>query len=153
MKFSVVPAAGEVPQKPFSPEEIGALNDNYLALALKKSLTQGKTTHLSFLIQTVEKSQLAGREKDMIENAALAWSERELPVVKVADIAIHPVGENEQLVDACKSLRFTPWHTLAAHEPLGGINRLRKPVYCESGKFRPAGGDEDQVLCQVADYN
>ena len=152
MKFSVVPAAGEVPQKAFSPEEIGALDDNYLAQALKNSLTQGETIYLSFMIQAVKESQLAGRKKDMIENAASAWSEKEFPFVKVAHIAIHPVGENEQLVDACKSLQFTPWHALAAHEPLGGINRLRKPVYCESGKFRPAGGDPKQVLCPGKEY-
>ena len=153
MKFSVVPAAGEVPQKAFSPEEIGALDDNYLAQALKKNLTQGKTLHLSFMIQAVEESQLAGRKEAMIENAALAWSEEEFPFVKVAHIAIHPVGKNEQLVDACESLQFTPWHALAAHEPLGGINRLRKPVYCESAEFRSNGGNPDQVLCQGTEYN
>ena len=69
----------------------------------------------------------------------------------------HPVGADpsrysESLVDACKPLRFTPWQTLAAHEPLGGINRLRKPVYCESGKFRPDGGDPNQVLCRGKKY-
>ena len=153
MKFSVVPAAGAVPQEAFSVEDAAAMNRDYLAEALKKSLTQGKTLHLSFMIQTVEKSQLAGREKDMIENAALAWSEKEFPFVKVADIAIHPVGKNEPLVDACKPLRFTPWHALAAHEPLGGINRLRKPVYCESGEFRPDGTDPKPVLCKKSDYN
>ena len=72
----------------------------------------------------------------MIENAAIAWSEKEFPFVEVAQIVIHPVGENEQLVDACKSLLFTPWHALAAHEPLGGINRLRKPVYSKSAESR-----------------
>ncbi len=72
----------------------------------------------------------------MIENASIAWSEEEFPFVEVAQIVIHPVGQNEQLVDACKSLLFTPWHALAAHEPLGGINRLRKPVYSDSADFR-----------------
>ncbi len=105
------------------------------------------------MIQAVEKSQLAGREKDMIENAALAWSEKEFPFVKVAHIAIKPVRENEQLVDACKPLRFTPWHALAAHEPLGGINRLRKPVYCESAENRGNGKNPNQDPCQGAEYN
>ena len=152
LKFSVVPAAGEVPQKSFSPEEAFSRDPDYLAQALKKSLTQGKTIHLSFMIQAVEESQLAGRKEGMIENASLAWSEEEFPFVKVADIAIPPVGENERLVDACKSLQFTPWHALAAHEPLGGINRLRKPVYCKSAENRSNGGDPNQVLCQGADY-
>ncbi len=157
MKFSVIPAAGEVPQLAFGPQEPSVLDDNYLALALKKSMAQGKAQgkaiRLSFMIQAVEKSQLAGRENDMIENAALAWSEEEFPFVKVADIVIDPaVQENKEFVDACKPLRFTPWHALAAHEPLGGINRLRKPVYCESGKFRPDGKDPKQVLCLGKEY-
>ena len=154
MRFSVIPAAGEVPQLAFGPQEPSVLNDNYLALALKKSMAQGKAIRLSFMIQAVEKSQVAGRENDMIENAALAWSEEEFPFVKVADIVIDPADqENKEFVDACKALRFTPWHALAAHEPLGGINRLRKPVYCESGKFRPDGEDPSQVLCQDKNYN
>lgn len=157
MKFSVVPAAGEMPQEAFSPEEAVSQAPDYLALALKKSMAQakarGKTIHLSFMIQTVEKSLLAGRQKDMIENAALAWSEKEFPAVKVAHIIIDPAAQqNEIFVDACKPLRFTPWHALKAHEPLGGINRLRKPVYCESGKFRPDGTNPDQVLCQGKEY-
>ena len=149
MKFSVAPAAGWVPAEAFSVEEKGHLPDDYLAQALKKSLAQGKAIHLSFMIQAVEKSQLAGREEDMIENAALAWSEKEFPFVKVADIFI---AKNAEVV-SCKSERFTPWHALAAHEPLGGINRLRKPVYCESGNFRPDGIDLDRVLCPELKYN
>ena len=122
---------------------------NYLALELKKGLTQDEAIHLSFMIQTVEKSQLAGREEAMIENAALAWNEAEFPFVKVADITI---AKDAELVDNCETMRFTPWHSLTAHEPLGGINRLRKPVYCESGKFRPVGENENQVLCQDKKY-
>lgn len=151
MKFSVVPVAGEAPQKAFTPEEAFSRDPDYLAQALKKTMSQGKAIHLSFMIQLVEESQLAGRKKDMIENAALAWSEEEFPFVKVAHITIDPDGQNESLVDACDALQFTPWHALAAHEPLGGINRLRKPVYCASAEFRSNGGDPDRVLCQDAE--
>ena len=138
MKFSAVPEGGEVPQEKFSDEEKNEWEQypNYLAQALKKTLTQGKEVRLSFKVQIVEMSQLADRKEAMIENAAKAWSEEEFPFVEVAKIVIHPVEENAQLVDACKSLRFTPWHALAAHEPLGGINRLRKPVYSGSADRR-----------------
>lgn len=149
MKFTVVPLDGVVPQDDFLDPD--SQEDDYLAVALKNSMTQGKTIHLSFKIQLVGASQLAGREQDMIENAAIAWSEDEFPFVKVAEIVIDPNKQNnEAFVDACMSERFTPWHGLAAHEPLGGINRMRKPVYCESGEFRPEGGDPDQVLCLAA---
>ncbi len=136
MKFSVAPVDGEVPQPDFSQEEIDALDPDYLAQALENSVKQGEDICLSFKVQVVKASRLKGHEKEMIENAAIAWSEEEFPFVEVAQIVIHPVGQNEQLVDACKSLLFTPWHALAAHEPLGGINRLRKPVYSDSADFR-----------------
>jgi hypothetical protein len=136
MKFSVAPVDGEVPQPDFSQEEIDALDPDYLAQALENSVKQGEDICLSFKVQVVKASRLKGREKEMIENASIAWSEEEFPFVEVAQIVIHPVGQDEQLVDACKSLLFTPWHALAAHEPLGGINRLRKPVYSDSADFR-----------------
>ena len=139
MKFSVAPVDGEVPQPEFSQEETDALDADYLAQALKNTLKQHKKIRLSFKVQLVTASQLEGRNKEMIENAAIGWSEQEFPLVEVAQIVIHSASKNEQLVDACKSLRFTPWHALAAHEPLGGINRLRKPVYSKSADHRRNG--------------
>ncbi len=144
MKYSVAPVGGEVPQEAFNDNEMATLDRDYLAQALKYTLTQDKTIDLSFKVQVVEASQLEGRENDMIENAAMAWNEEEFPFVEVARIKIHPVEESKELVDAGKSLVFTPWHALAAHEPLGGINRLRRPVYIKSEEFRhKAAGNED----------
>ena len=136
MKFSVAPLDGEVPQPDFNREEADAMDANYLAQALKNTLKQGKEIRLSFKVQVVKASKLKDRRKELIENASIAWSEEEFPSVEVAQIVIHPEGQNGQLVDACKSLLFTPWHALAAHEPLGGINRLRKPVYSKSAESR-----------------
>lgn len=138
MKFSVAPIDGEVLPRDFSIEEKEALDPNYLAQALKNTLKQGREIRLSFKVQVVKASRLKGHEKEMIENAAIAWSEEEFPFDEVAQIVIHPAGQTEQSVDACKSLLFTPWHALAAHEPLGGINRLRKPVYSSSKDRRDA---------------
>ena len=36
----------------------------------------------------------------------------------------------------CRDLSFTPWHSLAAHKPLGGINRARKTVYTAISTLR-----------------
>jgi hypothetical protein len=151
MKFSVAPLDGEVPQPEFSQEEADAIDPNYLAQALGYTLKQGKEVRLSFKVQIVKAAQLKGRENEMIENASIGWSEEEFPSVEVAQIVIHPAGENQQLVDACKSLLFTPWHALAAHEPLGGINRLRKPVYSKSAERRRKAGDADEDHCQGAE--
>lgn len=139
MKYSVAPVDGAVPQAGFSQEEADTIDENYLARALKESMAQGKEIRLSFKVQVVKASQLKDRASEMIEDASIAWSEEEFPFIEVARIVIHPKGQNGPLVDACKSLHFTPWHGLAEHEPLGGINRLRKPVYIESEKNRRGG--------------
>ena len=36
----------------------------------------------------------------------------------------------------CEALSFSPFHTLAAHEPIGGLNRVRKAVYLEDARYR-----------------
>jgi hypothetical protein len=33
-------------------------------------------------------------------------------------------------------LSFSPWHGLLAHQPLGNINRARRPAYREAANFR-----------------
>lgn len=45
------------------------------------------------------------------------------------------------MVEACEEMAFTPWHALTAHQPLGGINRLRRQVYLGSAIHRGADGD------------
>ena len=35
-----------------------------------------------------------------------------------------------------EQLSFTPWHALAAHQPLGGIMRSRLKAYQEAAKYR-----------------
>lgn len=151
MKFSVVPAV-KTDQAEFTDDEKKNIDPDYLAQALKETMTQKegekekKPLEFSFMVQIVDNSQLnqpGPVGENMIENAAIAWTEKNYSAVKftsvkVATITIPAVDEKENLdfVNACKHLQFTPWHTLAAHKPLGGINRLRKPVYCESGEFR-----------------
>ena len=36
------------------------------------------------------------------------------------------------------ALSFSPWHGLAAHQPLGGVNRVRRDTYDFSADFRGA---------------
>ncbi len=136
MKFAVTPVNGEAPQPDFSEQEIASLDGDYLAHALRQTLIQGEEIRLSFGVQIAKASQLAGREAEMIENAAIGWDEAEFPLVEVAQLVVQPLRRTRRLVDSCKLRRFTPWHALAAHEPLGGINRLRKPVYKDSGVHR-----------------
>ncbi len=85
------------------------------------------------------RAQLCTNTDDMpIEDASVPWPEEESPYVTVARIEV-PVQESwsdERSLTVDKGMAFNPWHCLAAHQPLGGVNRARKPVYAASSEFR-----------------
>jgi hypothetical protein len=72
-----------------------------------------------------------------IENASREWSELDAPLVRVGKLQFPPqdiaqAGEAE----FCKNLSFNPWHAIAAHQPMGNINRARRYVYTASRDHR-----------------
>ena len=75
-----------------------------------------------------------------IEDASKTWPEEESPFITVARITVKPqMAWNEEKSKAIDDgMSFTPWHGLAAHRPLGSINRLRKSAYEASSQFRAA---------------
>ena len=126
-KFSVTPRSAEKTPVPANP------STNYLREAMKKSLDPaiGKPALFDFGVQ------LRNDESLPIEDATAEWSETTAPTQKVATIAIDPQDfDNPYQVTECEHMAFTPWHGLTAHQPIGGINRLRRDVYIASSKFR-----------------
>ena len=104
---------------------------NYLRTALIKRLaTQDVVFEFGLQVRTAEQLDLPVD----IENAQTVWPDE---FVTVAKITI-PKQEFDSLEqrEECENLFFTPWQGVAAHRPLGGINRLRKAVYLESFAFR-----------------
>lgn len=77
-------------------------------------------------------------EKMPIEDPTVAWDEEESPFVTVArfEAPAQVAWENGVSQSQEAALAFSPWHGLAAHQPLGAINRARKPVYEYSQGFR-----------------
>lgn len=73
-----------------------------------------------------------------IETANIEWkSDDAAKFENVAVISIRPQDFSQPLqASECEHLVFTPWHGLADHQPLGGINRLRREVYIASAKRR-----------------
>jgi hypothetical protein len=73
-----------------------------------------------------------------IEDASIAWPEDESPYVTVATItaAAQDPWTIEKIKAIDEGLAFSPWHALAAHRPLGAVNRARKSAYEMSAKFR-----------------
>jgi len=82
--------------------------------------------------------QLRTNERTMpIEDATVLWPESESPFRTVAHLLL-PRQEIATLreQDAYRNLAFNVWHALAAHRPLGGINRVRRRAYPLSSAWR-----------------
>ena len=57
--------------------------------------------------------------------------------VPVATITVNPqTFDTPALMNQCEKMSFDPWHALAEHRPLGGLNRARKAVYHASVMVR-----------------
>jgi hypothetical protein len=73
-----------------------------------------------------------------IEDASIPWPEDKSPYVTVARITVpaQPAWSDARSHAVDDGLAFSPWHGLAAHRPLGSINRARKPAYEMSAGYR-----------------
>ena len=76
--------------------------------------------------------------KQPIEDATVEWKEDEAPFRRVGLITAAPqdswAAAKVQAVD--EEMRFSVWTGLAAHRPLGNINRARNAPYKHSAGFR-----------------
>jgi hypothetical protein len=77
-------------------------------------------------------------DKMPIEDATVIWPEALSPYVTVARIEVpaQPAWTEARAAVVDDDMSFSPWHGLAAHRPLGGIMRSRKPAYEMSAGFR-----------------
>ncbi len=72
-----------------------------------------------------------------VENARVVWSPDLSPFVPLARIVIPKQNfRTEKRKEFCEHLTFNPWHSIEAHRPLGGLNRVRKVVYERSQGHR-----------------
>lgn len=113
-----------------APENPGT---DYLREAMKKSLdiASGKPAFFDFQVQLRADKYLP------VEDATAEWPEAIAPFQNVATIRIERQNfDHPYQITECEHLVFTPWHGLRAHQPIGGINRLRRDVYAASSKFR-----------------
>lgn len=137
MQFSVRPC-GELksqvlPQTPSA---------DYLNLALTNTMTMNEPIEFDFRVQVKKPENL---EKLGIENATVAWdwSDTNPDVTTVAKVTVPApqLGINcSSEREDCEKRFFTPWHAHKDHQPLGGINRLRRAVYFASAAHRGANG-------------
>jgi hypothetical protein len=73
-----------------------------------------------------------------VEDASVEWDERLSPPLALARITAHPQNaySDARRLWVDEQLSFTPWHSLAAHRPLGSIMRARFKAYQASSQFR-----------------
>ena len=111
-------------------KRLGTQNDA-MRLALEETL---RTQEVLFEFQV----QLRTSEQSMpIEDPTIEWPENESPYRTVAHLLL-PRQQMESLRHQTdyQTLAFNVWHALAAHRPLGGINRIRRLAYPVSSAWR-----------------
>jgi hypothetical protein len=75
-----------------------------------------------------------------VEDATVVWDEAQSPFRAIGRIVVEPQpGWNDEKARRIDDgLAFSPWHGLAAHQPLGVINRVRRSAYPMSANYRSA---------------
>ncbi len=73
-----------------------------------------------------------------VEDPTVEWDQAVSPFVPVATLTVGPQQSWRHGISEAQEdlLSFSPWHGLAAHQPLGAINRARRPVYEMSARYR-----------------
>lgn len=108
---------------------------SYQADAMRLALEESLRDHE---ISAEFQVQLRTSEQSMpIEDATVEWPESESPYRTVAHLVLPQQDiAGHLLQDEFRSLAFHVWHALAAHRPLGGVNRVRSAVYPISAAWR-----------------
>ncbi|MCB1310593.1 MAG: hypothetical protein KDK29_01315 [Sedimentitalea sp.] len=132
--------------RPVAPDADAAADfadPGYLRAGLRRRLSAaaGQDIVFEFQVQVRDAASLSTALPDLIENACNDWPD--IPFETVARIAIPPQDADPDTPERralCENLIFSPWNGLAAHRPLGGINRLRRLVYEISARIRKPSG-------------
>ncbi len=107
------------------------VTDTYLRDELRRRLST-EDVALDFCVQFQRDARTMP-----IEDASVEWSERESPYVRVAEVRIPRQSIEVPGRDlVCERTSFNPWHSLAAHRPLGAMNRVRREIYHAMQQFR-----------------
>lgn len=132
MKFALRPQRDAIPRTQTK-------SADKLGVALKEHL-RDRPAHFDFLVQLQ-----TDPVRTPVEDPTVEWLESDAPFRKVATLHIpRQEFDSPEQREFAESLSFTPWHTLAAHRPLGGINRARKAVYAAMSDRRRELNDVPQ---------
>ena len=132
-KLSVAPASPELKALKDAPVSLSGRPNGLRAAVIDYFETHGGEWEL--LVQLRTKADAMP-----VEDASVPWPEDESPYVAVARITVppQPAWNEARAQQVDDGLSFSPWHGIAAHQPLGSINRARKEAYAMSAGFRAA---------------
>lgn len=125
VKYAVTPCSN------YHTEKVVGAGKNQLRNAIKAHLQQGAACFdFALQMQTYPDSM-------PIEDASVIWGEEASPFQRVATITIeNQEFDNPKLLAACERSSFNPWQSLAAHEPLGRMNAVRRSIYQSAAALR-----------------
>jgi len=130
-KFSVVPVSPDLTE--LENKEIDASDRPNAIRETVQAEMNGRMGVWEFRVQLCR-----DLEKQPVEDPTVEWKADEAPFQTVATITVEPQDSWDparvQAVD--EEMRFSIWTGLAAHQPLGNINRARRLAYQHSAEFR-----------------
>ncbi|MEQ1622753.1 MAG: hypothetical protein ABL919_15210 [Methylococcales bacterium] len=125
VKYSLIPCSD------YQTTQVVDAGENQLRAALKVHLQQAPASfHFAVQKQTDPASM-------PIDDASVIWDEAASPFIPVATIKIENQDfDNPDSLATCERSSFNPWQSLAAHEPLGRMNQVRRLVYANAAQLR-----------------
>jgi hypothetical protein len=132
-KFALTPVSHELTELTDAHVDLNGDDDG-----LRAALVEFFATHLGEWDLAVQ--LCTDLEIMPVEDPSVPWPMDKSPYVPVGRIRSEPqqAWSAERAKEIDEGLAFSPWHCLPAHQPLGGINRARKPAYDFSSSFRGA---------------
>ena len=108
-----------------------AASDNFLRERAQAQLARGDAI-FDFAVQ-VQRDEASMP----LDDPRVTWSLALSPPRPVATLRILQQDFDTDAIDRyAEGLRYTPWHSLAEHRPLGGINHSRRIIYETLSAFR-----------------
>lgn len=125
VKYSVIPCSD------YETTQVVNAGEHQLRAAIQAHLQQAPACfHFAVQKQTDPESM-------PIEDASVVWDEGVSPFIPVATITIEEQEiDNPAILENGERCSFNPWQCLAAHEPLGRMNLVRRMVYANAAQFR-----------------
>lgn len=92
-------------------------------------------------------------EKMPVEDGSVEWDEEASPFLTVAIIVAAPQESysDERRVFVDEKLSFNPWHSLAAHRPLGNVMRSRLKSYEAIANYRRRAEGREMIEPKTID--